>query len=195
MAEKTQEMNEMELLPDGYMITYEQLNTLLAFQHDWMKYGMWLRSLLLCTTYNLPNKETVASHLFIVLEHLHDTFKVFYGPTVAQQLLNHMVKFTGSLWNLIDALFQDDERQIDEATMSAYRDGDRLAAFLAPINVYWDEAQWKNLFRQFTRLFIEESVSLLKGDYEQEITAYTRLEEACKLMGSYMARGVLARGR
>lgn len=192
MVEKAQNM-DLELLPEGYLITYEQLNTLLAFEHEWMRYGMWMRSLMLSTIYDLPNKEAAADQVFLVLEDMHDTFKVFYGPNISQQFLNYMVKFTSSLWQLVEALVEGDEERVDAATVAAYQDADRLIELLARINVYWDESQWRRLFYQFVRLYIDETLSTLRGEHEQEVAIYTELEEETRLMGSYMARGIVAR--
>lgn len=177
----------------NYAVTYEQLNTLITFLKLWTQLSMWLRSVLVSTVGNLDNKEAVVYELFNVPNNFYNVFKVFYGPLISQQFQNLLTSFITRAWNLIEALKDGNNELVNKSTSQLYQTADELASFLSQINVYWDERQWKNLLYQFIKLFIDEIIAMLSGNYEQEIQIYNRLDDVTDIMGSYMARGIIAR--
>lgn len=182
------------ILPEiNYLLTYEQMNTLITFEKLWTELSMWLRSLIVSITGNLGNKEAVTNQLFSIPSDFYNVFRVFYGPVISQKFLNLLSNFVTNIWMLIEALNNDDKEGVDSSTVQLYQNADELAKFLSQINVYWDESQWKYLLYQFIRLLIDEVVATLAGNYEQEIIIFNRLDDITDIMGSYMARGIIAR--
>ncbi len=192
MATKNQDLYT-QFPETTYRITYEQMSTLIAFLELWSQLAMWTRSLVVSTAENLENKTATVNHLFTIPTDLYYTFRIFYGSAISQQLLNLLTNFITNEWRLIDALKAGNRENVDESTVRIYQTADDLAAMLSRINVYWDEEQWKSLLYQFIRLMIDEMVAMMAGEYEREIEIYRRLEESAKLIGSYMARGIIAR--
>lgn len=183
----------LDILDTGYRVTYEQLNTLIAFLDIWRRLAMWIRSLVTSIVYDLDNKDATVNELFRIPSELYDTLRIFYGPTIAQQILNLLTNFITSVWRLVEAMKTGDQENVDASTQQLYQTADELAAFLAPINIYWDEQQWRSLLNQTIRLLIDEVVFALSKNHEQEIIAFNRMQEIASLMGSYMARGIIAR--
>ena len=192
MADKSQ--NNIDIIQDGnYSATYEQVNTLITFQKLWTKLSMWLRSLLISTAEDLDNKEAVTYELYRIPTEFYNIFKVFYGPLISQQFLKLLSTFVTSARQLIEAMKGGDSEAVNSAAAQMYQTADQLAEFLSRINIYWDEDQWKYLLNQFVKLFIDETVAMLSGNYEQEIIIFNRLDDITDIMGSYMARGIIAR--
>ncbi len=196
MAIKKQELPGIgtDIGPDiGYLITYEQMHTLITFQELWTDLSAWLRALLISMAENLEDQEAVTHQLYSIPADFYNIFRVFYGPSISQQLLNLLSGLTTDARNLIASLIAGDDESVDLNLSQMYRTVNDLAAFLSRINVYWDEDQWTYLLNQFVRLFVNEAVAYLSKNYEQEIQIYNRLDDLTDIMGSYMARGIIAR--
>lgn len=71
-------------------------------------------------------------------------------------------------------------------------DATAMATFMARINPYWDVELWKNLLDQCISMKIEEILAIVQKD--REIQIYNRIESHARIMESYMARGIIARG-
>ena len=169
------------------------MHTLITFQKLWTDLSMWLRALLISMAENLEDQEAVTHQLYSIPADFYNIFRVFYGPSISQQLLNLLSGLTTDARNLIASLIAGDDESVDLNLSQMYRTVNDLAAFLSRINVYWDEDQWTYLLNQFVRLFVNEAVAYLSKNYEQEIQIYNRLDDLTDIMGSYMARGIIAR--
>ncbi len=191
MAKKNQE--DLLLPETGYTITYEQLNTLLEFLRLWSQLAMWTRSLVISTVGNLGNVTAIANHLYSIPAEFYRVFRIFYGPTLAQQLTNLLTDFITIQWRLIEAMQEGNQQTVDELTVKLYQAADVFAEFFAKLNIYWDEDQWKSLLYQYIRLVIEDMIAAMSEDHAKEIEVYRRLEDVAELIGSYMARGIIAR--
>lgn len=191
MVKKNQETIPV---PDiGYLITYEQLNILLEFLRLWNQLAMWTRSLIFSTVHNVENKNAIVNYLYTIPAEFYNVFRLFYGPAIAQQILNLLTNFITAQWRLTDALKAGDKQIIDEMTMTLYHTADEIAEYIAPLNIYWDASQWRSLLYQYIRLVIEEMVAMMAGEHDKEIEIHHRLEEVGRLIASYMARGIIAR--
>lgn len=177
----------------GYSITYEQVNTLIAFLRLWAQMLSWTRELMVSTVGNLDNKTAVVNQLFTIPTEMYNVFRIFYGSAISQQFLNIVTNFITNQWQLTEALKEGDRELVDEIMMRIYQNADGISALLAETNVYWDEEQWKSLLYQYIRLQIDEMVAMLSGNYERDIEIYKRWEDVSELIGSYMARGIIAR--
>lgn len=175
-------------------LTFEQMNTIIVFQRLWQQLAMWMRNLLMSIIGTLPNRMAVTNRVFVgVPTSFTNVFGVFYGPQLAQEFRNLLANFIQSGWMLIEAMKTGDTEAANDNTVRWYQAADELAAFLARMNVYWDQVQWRGLLHQFIRLNIEQITAALGGDFEREVQIYDSLENIAVLMGSYMARGIIAR--
>lgn len=193
MVIKKQELPGIEA-DTSYLVTYEQMHTLIMFQKLWTDLSMWLRALLISMAQNLEDKESVTHQMYSIPTDFYNIFRVFYGPAISQQFLNLLSGFTTNARNLIASLISGDDESVNSNLSQMYQTVNDLAVFLSRINVYWDEDQWSYLLNQFVRLFVDEVIAYLSGNYEQEIQIYKRLDDLTDIMGSYMARGIIARG-
>lgn len=192
MVNKTQE--ELIPLPEGnYVLSYEQLNALISFEKLWTELSTWLRSLLISTAEDLKNKEAVMTRLYSVITDFYYIFRVFYGPVIAQYFTDTLARLIIGARTLIESLKSGDNAGADAATAEMHKAADELSVLFAKINIYWDEEQWKYLLYQFIRLFTDETVAMLSGNHELEIAIYDRLDDLTDIIGSYMARGIIAR--
>ncbi|QOX63649.1 hypothetical protein FRZ06_09940 [Anoxybacterium hadale] len=181
-------------IPDiGYLISYEQLNILLEFLRLWSQLAMWTRSLILSTVNDTANKTAIVNHLYTIPTEFYRAFRIFYGTAISQQILNLLTNFITAQWRLIHALKEGNQQLVDELTVTLYQTADEFAEYIAPLNVYWDVNHWKSLLYQYIRLVIDEMVAMMTGEHEKEIEIHRRLDDVAEIIGSYMARGIIAR--
>jgi len=190
----TSESNLLTLIPGVRYLTYEQMNILINYQSLWANLALWIRSVMRSTAFNNPDLQTNVNQLFYkVPQDFYETFQLFYGREIAQYFINYLTRFIASALQLINAYRDNNVEAINTSTSQWYQSADDLAAFLASINIYWDTNQWRSLFYQYIRFEIEEIIAFQGGDYEQEIAIFRSKQELSNLMGSYMARGIIAK--
>ena len=187
--------NDMIVLPEiDYLITYEQLNALISFEKLWAELSTWLRAMLVSTAEDLDNKTAVVDRLYSVVSNFYNTLRVFYGPIIAQQFSDMLTNLITNARVLVESLKSGDNDAADVAIMQMYKAADDISELLGRVNVYWDTEQWRHLLYQLVHLYLDETTAMLTGNYSLEISIFDRLDDITGIMGSYMARGIIARG-
>ena len=180
-------------LPETRYITFEQMNIITNSNKLWMEFAFWVRALIESVIRDPERESVIANKLFEdVIKEFYILFEFYYGTQLAQQFMNLLTNFTTGIWRLVEALKNNNTEQVNEYTMQLYQTADDLARFLAQINLYYDESQWRNLFYQSIRLVIDEATSLLSNDFEREVEVSGSMADLVTLMGNYMARGIIS---
>lgn len=189
-------MNEsiITVIPGVEYLTYEQMNILISFQKLWSQLAIWMRNYIFGNFENSDNLQAVMTRLFQSLPYeFYDSLRIFYGAEISQIFLNNISNFLTSAYQLINAYKMSDTSAIDASAAKWYQSADDLATFLATINIYWSKDQWSNLLYQYIQYIIAEVIAIKGGDYENEISIFSDIDDLTDLMGSYMARGIIAR--
>lgn len=176
-----------------YYVTYELMNTIINFQRVWADFSVWVRNFLYSTAGNSPDLTPTTNRLYSTQTEFYNLFNTFYGPEVSQHFVNHILNFITSATNVIKGVKDNDQETVKSHMVQWYQNADNLAVFLAQINLFWDMIQWRDLFYQYIAMSNKAITSAVGGDYEQEITIYNRIQDLTYILGSYMARGIIAR--
>lgn len=195
MVDKSQ-INQtlLTILPEtNYYVTYELMNTIINYQRAWSEFSTWMRNFMYSTVNNSPDLAAVTNRLYSTQTDFYNLFRVFYGPEVSQYFVNLILSFITSATNVITGVTNHDQEAVNASTVQWYQNADTLAAFLAQINPFWDERQWKNLFYQYIAMSNQAIISTVGSNFEQEIAINNRLQDLTYILGSYMARGIIAR--
>ena len=184
---------ENNVVQEGY-ITFEQMNTIIAFQNLWNDLAEWMRFFLVSLLGDLGSLQATITRMYVKVPlDFYNALQVFYGPQLAQQFLNLLSSFIVAAWRLAEAMKAGDSKAADTGTVQLYQIADKISTFLASINVYWAQTQWRTLFNQFIRLWVEGLQAFLTQNFEQGISLYDRSKDLTVAMGDYMARGIIAR--
>lgn len=185
--------NLITIIPEVNYLSYEQMNTIITFQKIWIDLAFWNRNLLISTFFNLPNLLPTTNQFFNITPQIfYNSLRFFYGPEISQYFLSYFTSFLASNLQLINAYKSNDEKAINDATTQWYLNADTLSEFFSRINIYWDVNQWKNLLYQYIRLKIVEAVAVQSGDHNQEMGTFYKIQDLSQVIGSYMARGIIA---
>lgn len=195
MVDKSQ-INQtlLTILPEtNYYVTYELMNTIIAYQRVWSEFSTWMRNFMYSTVNNSPDLSAVTNRLYSTQTDFYNLFRVFYGPEVSQYFINLILSFITSATSVINGVKNNDQAAVNSSTVQWYQNADTLASFLAQINPFWDANQWKNLLYQYISMSNQAITSTAGGNFEQEIAINNRIQDLTYILGSYMARGIIAR--
>jgi len=181
-------------IPKEVYLTNEQVNIINTFQRLWVKIGYWIRIYLRSSVNNTPDKQIISNYLTTLPNEFYSIFNIFYGFEVAQKMKDLIFNFIKSAMQVIEYSGYGEGSLTNSAISEWYQSADEIASYLASINVYWDENQWKYMLYQYIRLKIDDISSIVKGEYQENIDLYNTIDDIVFLMGSYMARGIISLG-
>lgn len=173
-------------------LTYEQVNTITVFERLWTDIAAWTRAYIVSSVFSLPNLKAVSEKLYSLPMGFYDIFVSYYGTEHSQSFISALSDYEVECMRMVDGMCGRDQQLVDTSVKNWYLSADKLARFLSEINPYWDENQWRNLLYQYCRMKIDEVISTLNANYEQGNDLYDRMEDLTFIIGSYMARGIIA---
>jgi hypothetical protein len=187
--------NNLVTLPPSpnQTFNFEQLNVIGIFQRLWTQLAVYTRYYIYSIIFNLPSAQAAGERLFQVPADFRNAFLTFYGPEIANRFGNLFTNFVAKPANVIEGYQSNNQDLINQSTQTWYQSANELAHFLARINLFWDEDQWKNLLNQYIQLKLDMIVAVISGDFRREVQIYDRLFDLTTIMGTYMARGIIAR--
>lgn len=184
---------ELQFAPQN--VTFEQMNAIIAFRTVWLEMSMWMRNFIYSFIDDHPRLAAVTDRLYVgVPLRFYNALIVFYGTQIAEEYLNRISRIILMFWQLVEAMKNGDQEEVNRVTVELYETAEQGAAFLASINSYWDASVWRDLFTQFINMGIQVILPILQGNYENEIRVFDRIQDLAVVMGDYMARGILASG-
>jgi hypothetical protein len=191
MEIKKQELKPVRPDPQP-LLTYEQVNIITSFERLWAQIAVWTRAFFLSSLYNLPDQQEVAKRLYSLPMDFSSIMSSYYGTDSSKKFVNLLTVFLTCCVGLVEGMKKKDQELVDMSTVQWYQCADNIAKFLSSINVYWDENQWRNLLNQYMKMKIDEIVATMNGEYARQIELYQSMEDITFIIGSYMARGILA---
>lgn len=185
----------LTIIPGTTMLTYEQVGVISDFRKVWNELAYWMRDFTYSLVDNHENLYAVTNKMYreIPLD-FYNSLVVFYGEEIAERFLNLISQQILLFWRLIDAVKNKNTAVVDTTTQELYANSTAMATFMAQINPYWDEELWKNLLDLYISMKIEQILAIVQKNWDREIQIFSRIESHARIMGSYMARGVIARG-
>jgi hypothetical protein len=184
-----------EVLPKGdQYLTQEQMNIIINSQRLWLELAFTIRNLMMAVIRDPERTQSAANRLYNIVEtNFYNYLRLFYGPDVAQQLVNYLSNFITYMWRLFEGISTNNTEEMNSNVVKLYENADQVSSYLASINLYWNEQQWKDFLYQSIRVTIDEAMALASKDFEKEYQIFNRLSDLATLMGDYTARGIIAR--
>ncbi|WP_206459976.1 hypothetical protein [Anaerovorax sp. IOR16] len=181
-----------ESIPNEKYISYDQMNIINTFEKLWIRIAIWVRAYIRAYIYDTPNLSLTTSMLNDDLpSEVYDLFSIFFGTQVAETMKKLFFDFFKAIIEVVEPIKYGDEVLANSRIIKWYEVADEISSFLAKINVYWDENQWKYLLYQYIKFKIDEINAVIQGDHETEKKLLKELETINFLMSNYMARGII----
>lgn len=188
------ENQELLTLPydKGLTFTFEQMNINIMFQRLWMQLADFMKDYINAILFSLPNTEAIAERLFKMPDDFYNDLLVFYGPEIANKVSELLTNFLASSSQVVEGVKSNNQELVDKSVREWYQNADILAGFLDSINLFWDTGQWRNLLYQYIYLKTSMIMAIATRNYKLELQIYERIIDLVSIMGTYMARGLIA---
>lgn len=169
----------------------DQIKLINLFRKLWEQHVMWTRSSIISAAANLGDASFVNERLLQNPGDFADVLQRYYGAKTAnifESLLTEHLEIAGQL---VGAAKNGDNAAVEKYRQQWYRNADKIAAFLANINPYWNEEEWRSLLYHHLGMTESEAVYRLNGRYAADIAIYEEIEKEALEMADIMANGIL----
>ncbi len=177
---------------DTGIITEGQLNLIKEVRKFWEQQVMWMRFYIQSAIRDDPDMPAILNRLFANSQDFYYLLIVFFGRPAAERFASFITAHMSRIVSLIDALKNNDQETVNRLTVELNQNANDWAAFLAQMNPYWEEIQWKQLLQSFVSQTVNEIVAIMAGNYEEGIRIFDNIEQVAYDIADYLAKGIVA---
>jgi hypothetical protein len=170
-------------------ITYGQMNLIFQSRALWRELVTWSRIYLDSRIAGIGTTEEVFNRIYRIPAEFGNVIRVVFGDRVAEIMIQQLTSSVILYRQLVEAMITGDHDAANKIAQQLYKEGDERAAYMASINPYWDEAQWKNLLYNFYAYSFQEIISILTND-PKNVDLFDRFLQYTDVMGDYFAQGL-----
>lgn len=172
-------------------ITRSEIELSNKIRELWEQHTVWTRATIVSMVFGLPDVNFVTNRLLQNPEDFGNIFRLYYGDRIASRLKDLIREHLVIAAQLVNAAKAGDNKTAAEIEKRWYANGDEIASFLARINPYWSEEEWRRMYRSHLGLVKSEAVTLLTKNYADEASVYDELETGALEMADMMVKGII----
>lgn len=171
-------------------ITTSQMNLIFNSRIFWRRLTIWTRIYIISRYLGIGTAEESFGRLYLENLDFGDMLRILFSRSISDQYSQLLNQFSIGLRELITALIQQDLDAARQNIDRLLQNADQRAAFLASINPYFDETEWRNLLRTYLQDTIQEANLFASQDYRMDIEYFDRLTTLSNTMGDAFAQGL-----
>lgn len=175
---------------DPNCITFSQINMIYNARLSRRYQTVWIRAYIISRYEGIGTAEEAFGRLYLENSNFGDQLQIIFGRRAANTYSQLLNEFSVGIREMITAQMQGDTEAMQQAVDRLYRNVAERAAFLASINPYLNESQWKELLEGYLRLTIEEANSFASQNYVRDIAIYDELIAFSDLTGYVFAESL-----
>lgn len=180
-----------EFCPLHMRIREAESNLRETFRMLWEQHDIWTRQTIVSIVFGLPDEGPVTNRLLINPEDFELVLKRYYGDRIASKFAELLRDHLVIAAQLVKAAKAGDNAASDDAEKRWYANADEIAAFLAGINPYWSQNDWRTMLHTHLKLVKEEAVDMLTKDYTKGVATFDEIEKQSLEMADVLASGLL----
>jgi len=166
-----------------------QVNLNNRLRRLWSQLAMWRREYLIRLASDFGNLEFIEDRLYHITTDFGNVFETFFGVEAANRMEYYFTVQASILNEIAFAVKSGNEEAANNATTRLYENVNDMAAYLVSINPYWNQVNLRDLFFEYYKQTIVETVSILSGNQEEAIRIYESLEDYLLSIADYLTRG------
>jgi hypothetical protein len=174
-----------------YKFTAAQVDLISLFRMLWEQHDTWTTAAITSLVFGLPNTDAVINRLLRNPVDFEQALLPYYGQKAAAQFRDLLTAHLAIAADLVRAAKAGDNAAAMQIESAWYQNANAIAAFLAGINPYWSQEQWRRMMHTHLALVKAIAVNMLTGQYDESIAAYDRNELHTLDMADVMAAGVI----
>lgn len=171
-------------------ITYSQMSLIFNMRIFWRRLMTWMRIYVISRYLGIGTADVSFERLYIENLDFGNMLRIHFSRSTSDRYSQLLNQFSIGLRELISAQIEGDfdvaRQNIDRLLQNA----DETAAFLASINPYFDETEWRNLLTIFLQDTIQAANLFASEDYRMDIEYFDRLMALSNTMGDTFAQGL-----
>lgn len=176
---------------NNFNFNCRQLQLSNSIRELWVEHVMWTRFFIVSTAFNLPDLQFVTERL---LQNPVDFAKLLRSFYSKQTVMQFQELFTDHLLiaaALVNAAKAGNSAEVEKQRRLWYMNAEEIAKFLASINCFWSEKEWRELLFDHLRMTENEAVFTLTGQYEESINEYDKIQTEALEMADVMTCGII----
>lgn len=175
---------------DPQCITYSQMNLIFNVRIAWRRLTTWTRAYIISRYLGIGTAEELFRRLYLEVQEFSSMIQVIFGREISRRNAGYLVLYTIILRDLISAYLEGNTEAVQQNLDRFYQNINDNAVFLASINPYWNEAEWRDMLTEYLQYTIEEANAFAAGDYKKSIEAFDLHTELTNRMGDIFAQGL-----
>lgn len=175
---------------DPQCITYSQMNLIFNVRIAWRRLVTWTRAYQISRYAGIGTEEELFCRLYHEVQNFSDMIQIIFGRESSRRNAGYLLQYTIILRDSISAHLAGDMEAIQRNLVRFYDTIQENAAFLASINPYWNEDQWRNMLGTYLQYTIEEGNAFASGIYQEDIAVLDLHTNLTNIMGDVFAKGI-----
>lgn len=175
---------------DPQCITYSQMNLIFNIRIAWRRLVTWTRAYQISRYMGIGTEEELFCRLYHEVQNFSDMIQIIFGREISRRNAGYLINNTIILRDLISAHLAGDMEAIDRNLARFYQNINENAAFLAEINPYWNENEWRDMLETYLQYTIEEANAFASGTYKEDIQIFDLRTDLSNIMGDIFAKGL-----
>lgn len=157
----------------------------------WEQHVFWTRLFINSAAFNLPDIGFVTQRLLRNPRDFEVLLKPLYGQQIAASFATLFTSHLTIAAELVQAAIAGNAAVVADAERRWYQNADQIAAFLAHINPFWSEQEWRRMLREHLALTQQEAVAVITGDYATSTALLDKIEVQALEMADMMTEGIV----
>lgn len=170
-------------------INNAQMNLIFNTRILWRNLATWMRAYLVARFTGIDITEDIFQRLYEIPAEFGHIFRLVFGDQITDKYVQQLSSAIVLFKDFIESEITGNVEQANEIAKKLYQGADERAAFLASINPYWTETEWKNLIYIFYKYTFEEITSFLNGN-PRSIPIFDQILKHADRMGDYFSQGL-----
>ncbi len=171
-------------------ITYSQMSLIFNMRLFWRRLTTWTRIYIISRYLGIGTAEVSFERLYLENLDFGDTLRIHFNRSIANRYSQLLNQFSIGLRELISARLEGDFDAVRQNIDRLVQNADQRAAFLASINPYFNEEEWKDLLQTYLQDTMQQANLFAAKDFRTDIEYFDRLMTLSNQMGDVFAQGL-----
>jgi len=156
----------------------------------WRRLNVWDTNYIVSRYKGIGSPEDQFGRMYLENSNFGDILEIIFGRNNANQISNMLNQYSIYLRDLISAQLQGNTDAVNQYVNLLYQNADNRAAFLASINPYLNEAEWRGYLDTYLQYTLEQINEFITGNFRGVVDLYDRAAALADQMGTVFAQAL-----
>ncbi|MHA7966868.1 acetylglutamate kinase [Paenibacillus sp. CAU 1782] len=157
----------------------------------WEQHVFWTRLTVNSIVDKMPDAEATTARLLRNPKDFAAVLEPVYGSAAASRFEELLTEHLAIAAELVTVLRDNQTQTAEDAKKRWYENADAIAVFLASINPFWSEAEWRRMMHEHLDLLSQEVAYRLNRDYAKNVEISDEIQQQALMMADNMTNGII----